>query len=444
MKIGCFWAMIVVLVISTATSGWANLADFDDLTLPQESYWNGADYSGGFSSGQASFNNSFTDWGGGFTSWEGFAYSNLSQEDPPLIGLAGQYTAITGAAQTAANYAIGYVGYSGLPTMTFDQPMVLDGAYFTNTNYNYYSMRDGDGFAKKFGGETGDEPDFFKLVVKGFDEQDVSAGSLDFYLADYRFQDNAQDYIVDDWRWADLSGLGAVKKVTFNLSSSDNGAWGMNTPAYFAMDTVIPAPLNVEIDIRPWSDRNMVNLRSRGFLPVAVLGSEDFDVCDIDLLSLEMADAEPRTRGKWWGREKIGWFRDVNGDSLTDLMLRFRISDLDIERDTTELVLEGMLTDGRKFRGTDSIVVVPRGDVNGDGMVGVDDLVGVLSSWGQSETLCEKGDLDGDGLVGASDYVEVLNDWGTSFTSSQATAIPEPSTCLVLLAGLGATLLRRR
>ena len=444
MKIRSFCAMIVVLVVSMAGTGWANVADFDDLVLGAESYWNGSDNSGGFVSGQGSFNNSFTDWGGGYVSWEGFGYSNLSQEDPPLEGLAGQYTAIPGAGQSGSNYAVGYVGYSGLPTMTLDEPMQLDGAYFTNTNYNYYSMRDGDGFAKKFGGDSGDEPDWFKLTMEGFDEQDASTGTVDCYLADYRFADDSMDYVVDDWVWSDLSSLGVVQKVSFNLSSSDNGEWGMNTPAYFAMDTIVPAPLNVEIDIRPWSDRNMVNLRSRGFLPVAVLGSEDFDVCDIDLRSLEMAGAEPRTRGRWWGREKTGWFVDVNGDSLTDLLLRFRIRDLDIEREATELVLEGMLNDGKEFWGSDSIVVVPRGDVNGDGVVGAADLAEILTNWGLRKGINRCGDLDGDGFVGASDYTEVLADWATDFRIPEPTAMPEPGTCLLVLGGLAVVMLRRR
>ena len=242
MRIASTCAVALLLVVSLATSGWGFGADFDDLPLTAESYWNGADNSGGFSSGIASFDNSFTDWGGGVTSWEDFAYSNLSQEIPPLTGFTAQYTAIPGTAQSDSNYALGFVGFAGLPTMTLADPLQLDGAYFTNNNYDYYSMLDGDGFAKKFGGATGDDPDFFLLTIEGFDSQEDSTGTVEFYLADFRFADNGQDYIVADWRWLDLSGLGVVKKVTFSLSSSDVGEFGMNTPAYFAMDTVIPEP----------------------------------------------------------------------------------------------------------------------------------------------------------------------------------------------------------
>ena len=243
MKVRIWCAMLAVT--SLAGMGWANMADFDDLALGAESYWNGSDNSGGFASGQASFDNSFTDWGGGFVSWEGFAYSNLSQEVPPLESLVGQYTAIPGAGEPGPNYAIGYVGFAGLPTMILDEPAELAGAYFTNNNYAYYAMLNGDGFSKKFGGVSGDEPDWLKLTVEGFDTGDASTGTVDFYLADYRFADNQQDYIVADWRWVDLSSVGEIKKVTFSLSSSDVGEYGMNTPAYFAMDTVVPEPMSL-------------------------------------------------------------------------------------------------------------------------------------------------------------------------------------------------------
>jgi hypothetical protein len=100
-------------------------------------------------------------------------------------------------------------------------------------------MRDGDAIGKKFGGDSGDDPDWFKLTVTGKDDAGTVLGSVDFYLADYRFETNALDYIVGDWTWVDLSAFGPqVKTLHFTLSSSDNGAWGMNTPAYFAMDDI--------------------------------------------------------------------------------------------------------------------------------------------------------------------------------------------------------------
>ena len=59
-------------------------------------------------------------------------------------------------------------------------------------------------------------------------------GTKEYYLADLRDAEKA--YIINDWRYVDLSGLGKVAKLGFELSSTDNGDYGMNTPAYFCFD----------------------------------------------------------------------------------------------------------------------------------------------------------------------------------------------------------------
>ena len=64
---------------------------------------------------------------------------------------------------------------------------------------------------------------------------------MDFLLADYT-GDTGQ--LVDDWTFVDLASLGDnVKSLKFSLSSTDNGDWGMNTPAYFAMDDLTVAAI---------------------------------------------------------------------------------------------------------------------------------------------------------------------------------------------------------
>ncbi|MCW5623505.1 MAG: DUF4465 domain-containing protein [Burkholderiales bacterium] len=107
-------------------------------------------------------------------------------------------------------------------------------------------MLNGDFFAKAFGGASGDDPDWFALTITGHDAAGDATGTVDFHLADYRFADNSLDYVVTDWTLVDLSALGTVSSLTFSLSSSDVGDFGMNTPAYFALDNLsvaaVPEP----------------------------------------------------------------------------------------------------------------------------------------------------------------------------------------------------------
>ena len=87
-------------------------------------------------------------------------------------------------------------------------------------------------------------------------------------------------------------------------------------------------------------------------------------------------------------------------------------------------------------------MVIPQptpGDVTGEGFIGADDLVVILTNWGTSGAIRQQGDLSGDGFVGADDYVEVLTYWGggppPEFT-------PEPAA-LGLFLGVLAIMKRR-
>lgn len=243
---------IVVGALAAQVSG-ATQIDFDTLALVAESHWNGepttpmppgfeADYSTRFS--MARFNTYYTvDLSSDWPFWAGWAYSNETDTTTP--GYENQFSAITGGAHSGANYAVAYpdTWYGVTPTLTLDAPTGLDSVYLTNTTYTYLAMRDGEGTAKKFGGATSNDPDWFLLTITGKDAVGAVTGTVEFYLADYRFEDNNQDYLVDTWTKVGLGGLGTVKTVEFALSSSDSGLWGINTPTYFALDTlVVPEP----------------------------------------------------------------------------------------------------------------------------------------------------------------------------------------------------------
>lgn len=230
----------IAIAGATALPAAAAVTTFDDLTLAPGSFYLPAATTT-FQSGAARFNHDFTNFGGGCC-WSGWSYSNTTDTTTP--GFTNQYSAYTGSGNGgSANYAVAYLGS---PTVLFDGPSAVPGGYFTNSTYAALSMLNGDGFAKKFGGTSGNDPDFLMLTITGWNAANLSTGSVDFYLADYRFADNASDYVVRDWTFVNLASLGTVSKLTFGLVSTDNGQFGMNTPAYFALDdltvTAVPEP----------------------------------------------------------------------------------------------------------------------------------------------------------------------------------------------------------
>lgn len=89
---------------------------------------------------------------------------------------------------------------------------------------------------------------------------------------------------------------------------------------------------------------------------------------------------------------------------------------------------------GSPYIFTTEVMVLPRplpGDVTGDGFVGADDLVTILTYWGLTGMVRQQGDLTGEGFVGADDYVEVLTYWGLPQESA-----PEPATLCLLALGV--------
>lgn len=171
--------------------------------------------------------------------WSGFAASNLQNDTTP--GFTNDKSAITAAGVDSLGDTYGIFNGSGSHKMVFTNGGAhhVNGMYLTNTTYAYLSMLNGDMFGKKFGGATGNDEDFFLLKIWGTNlSNEATADTVKFYLADFRYNNSYEDYIVNNWRWVDLERLGPVTALNFELSSSDVGDYGMNTPAYFAFDQI--------------------------------------------------------------------------------------------------------------------------------------------------------------------------------------------------------------
>ena len=78
-------------------------------------------------------------------------------------------------------------------------------------------MLNGNRFAKKFGGASGTDPDWFMLTITGKNASGDMTGSFDFYLADFRDADSANHYIVNNWIPVAFTALGNnVKTLEFS------------------------------------------------------------------------------------------------------------------------------------------------------------------------------------------------------------------------------------
>jgi hypothetical protein len=130
----------------------------------------------------------------------------------------------------------------------------------------------------------------------------------------------------------------------------------------------------VSVDIKPQSCPNPLKLTSKGVLPVAVLGTEEFDVAEIDpatvKLSREGVDEDGVSPLRWAYEDVAKPFKgelcdchELGADGYMDLTLKFDTPELveklqltDVAGETIALTLTGNLREefgGTPIRGED-------------------------------------------------------------------------------------------
>lgn len=146
-------------------------------------------------------------------------------------------------------------------------------------------------------------------------------------------------------------------------------------PAWWSITTGILVPI-IPVDIRPGSCPNPINPKSKGVLPVALLGTEDFDATIIDPATLEL-----KREGEEFGAAPLRWAyedvatpfkgggtpcecHDLDGDGYLDLTLKFDVQEVVSclggvrEGDKVRLILTGKLKEefgGTPVRGQDCV-----------------------------------------------------------------------------------------
>ncbi len=211
----------------------------------------------GFTSQGAFFNNTYETIlynGTVYESWTGWALSTVRDVttpgfNPVTFALQNQFGAYNLAAPVgsgaggSSHYVVGFASYPGEAYIDLPENASLISMDVTNTTYAALSMLNGDSFAKKFGGISGNDPDYFRLTITGFGGLGATGsvvGAIEVYLADYR---GAVNLLMAAWTNVDLTSLAGARSLGFGMDSSDNTDFGggfllMNTPSLFAVDNL--------------------------------------------------------------------------------------------------------------------------------------------------------------------------------------------------------------
>ncbi len=167
--------------------------------------------------------------------WSGFAISiETNTTSQTLDNQFSVYS--TSGADKSKHFSVFHTDDKGSPNrMSFSDGKnhTLKSIAVNNSTYTALTIKRGDTNAKAF-----DYGDWYLLTIKGYDNQDNPTGEVDFYLADYRFENQNKRYVISSWTNVDLQDLGKVNSVEFVLTSSDHDENGYNTPLYFCIDNI--------------------------------------------------------------------------------------------------------------------------------------------------------------------------------------------------------------
>lgn len=131
------------------------------------------------------------------------------------------------------------------------------------------------------------------------------------------------------------------------------------------------------VDIKPGKCPNIINVKSKGRVSVAILGTTDYDVNDIDPDTVHLDGAWPIQHSirdvatpyePLTGKINANECNNLGPDGIDDLVFRFKNEDI-VEtlgevndQDVITLILYGMYSDGTiSFVGEDVIVVKKKG-----------------------------------------------------------------------------------
>lgn len=205
------------------------VADFEDLTVDEKGYTDSIGLVNHFYSQSFLFQNVYnTDYPGYHFLQKGFALSTLAD----TITADAKYAAYAGSGSGDSKT---YIISTATSLITCPvKAVTLTSIDITNSTYAALSMKNGDQFAKKF---SAADKDYLKVWIRGFYSGKVK-DSIEVYLANFQSSNPSEHFIQKDWKNVDLTKLNTSDSITFEMESSDNGQFGMNTPGFFALDNL--------------------------------------------------------------------------------------------------------------------------------------------------------------------------------------------------------------
>jgi hypothetical protein len=190
-------------------------------------------------------------------------------------------------------------------------------------------------------------------------------------IADY-YVDGVLVASVNTWMrgiwYLEIRGLEETAHTVTVIASSPSYPADLNLDFFCFGDR----PVFVDFDIKPGSCPNPFNIKSKGVLPVAILGAENFDVNSIDTASIRLEGVAPLrssledVAAPVVNAQNQCDCNTAGPDGFVDLTLKFDTQEIVnaigevADGEYLELVIKASLLDGKKIGGSDCIRIIKK------------------------------------------------------------------------------------
>lgn len=184
--------------------------------------------------------NQFTSGSYTFTSWKNESTYEYEGEELTTIyfdgvtvssetantstGYEEAFRSTKGGAYAGKNFGVWYPHWGATEDVVCEAH-VIPGFYINNTAYTVEAINHGLYPARPF-----TEEDVLKLIITGKLEGEVQ-GKIEVELA-------SNGKYIAEWTYVPLALLGEVDALAFEITSTDTGEFGINTPTYFCFDNL--------------------------------------------------------------------------------------------------------------------------------------------------------------------------------------------------------------
>jgi hypothetical protein len=155
------------------------------------------------------------------------------------------------------------------------------------------------------------------------------------------------------WTWAGASNAAAIRVSSPGLEQ---------VGGHFAIIAQVSnlsgghGPTAMTIDIKPGDSKNIVPASSERVIPVAIFGSTDLNVTDINPRTIRLNGVDVMLVGK--SDKSLCRQTDINADSYEDLVCDVRTTGFKVGEGEFKIILKAATYNGESLTGEDRIKIV--------------------------------------------------------------------------------------